>query len=190
MIATPYMRYDPHMLSAILWVNTLHRSGRSIRFTFSYCFADTLCLNTTASTQYYGVANATSSLQIYVHASDGATLRLEPVDFVWNSAKIKDRAGDYRNGQKGAIVELFGWPHVDVEQECSFLASAGYLGVKLFPIQEQVPTKYMLSNDAGMYVIYIYMCVCVFGGVVLKMSMDADLLRGACTDIQIHFFSL
>ena len=28
----------------------------------------------------------------------------------------------YENGQKGGIVELFGWPHNDVKEECAYLA--------------------------------------------------------------------
>lgn len=38
-----------------------------------------------------------------------------------------DKNGDsaYRSGQKGSIVEFFGWPHADIEQECAFLADAG-----------------------------------------------------------------
>ena len=31
----------------------------------------------------------------------------------------------YREGQKGAIVEFFGWPHNDIAAECQFLAEAG-----------------------------------------------------------------
>lgn len=47
-------------------------------------------------------------------------------------------SGDYRNGQKGAIVEMFMWPHDDVAAECEMLGKMGYMGVKLFPAQEQV----------------------------------------------------
>ena len=46
--------------------------------------------------------------------------------------------GDYREGQKGAIIELFMWPHTDVAKECEILGKMGYMGVKLFPAQEQV----------------------------------------------------
>jgi len=35
-------------------------------------------------------------------------------------------------------VELFGWPYEDIEQECDFLAKAGYMGVKVFPPQESL----------------------------------------------------
>ena len=55
--------------------------------------------------------------------------------------------GDYRKGQKGAIVEFFGWPHAAVEQECAFLAQAGYLGAKLFPPQEQVMSTQPFQNN-------------------------------------------
>ncbi|POM71068.1 Alpha-glucosidase, partial [Phytophthora palmivora] len=46
-----------------------------------------------------------------------------------------------KGGQKGAIVDLFGWPYDDIAQECSdFLGKAGYMGVKINPPQESVLT--------------------------------------------------
>jgi alpha-amylase len=80
----------------------------------------------------------TGPLTISVKGSDGTKIDLDPVDFRWNAPEIAAREGDYRGGQKGAIVELFGWPHADVEQECKDLAAMGYLGVKVFPVMEQV----------------------------------------------------
>lgn len=59
---------------------------------------------------------------------------------------LRRQTGDYRNGQKGAIVEFFGWPHKAVAQECAFLAKAGYLGAKLFPPQEQVMSTQPFQN--------------------------------------------
>ena len=41
---------------------------------------------------------------------------------------------------------MFGWPHEAVAQECPFLAKAGYLGVKLFPPQEQVMSNEPYQN--------------------------------------------
>jgi alpha-amylase len=38
-----------------------------------------------------------------------------------------------KGGQKGGIVEMFGWPYADVAQECEFLGKAGWMGVKVFP---------------------------------------------------------
>ena len=43
------------------------------------------------------------------------------------------------NGQRGAIVDLFGWPYKDIEEECKdFLGKAGYIGVKINPPQKSV----------------------------------------------------
>jgi hypothetical protein len=50
-----------------------------------------------------------------------ATLVMEPVHFVWNNVPLPASIG----GQKGAIVELFGWPYADVAAECQFLGKAG-----------------------------------------------------------------
>lgn len=77
-------------------------------------------------------------LTVEVKGSDGSSVTIDPVDFRWNAPTIKHREGDHRGGQKGAIVEMFGWPHADVEQECKDLAAMGYMGVKVFPIHEQV----------------------------------------------------
>ena len=41
---------------------------------------------------------------------------------------------------------MFGWPHADVEQECAFLAEHGYMGVKVYPSQEQVMSSQPFDN--------------------------------------------
>ena len=65
----------------------------------------------------------------------------EPNSFVWMNAPI-EQPDNYKGGQKGAIVELFGWPYADVEKECGMLAQAGYMGVKVFP-----PQEHLFSNE-------------------------------------------
>jgi alpha-amylase len=85
-------------------------------------------------------------LTVVVKGSDGSSVQLDDVDFRWNAAAIKHREGDYRGGQKGAIVEMFGWPHADIEQECATLSSMGYLGVKVFPVHEQVMSTEPFNN--------------------------------------------
>ena len=85
-------------------------------------------------------------VQITVNASDGTSIALEPVDFVWNAPEIVRAGGDFRNGQKGAIVEMFGWPDDAIAKECDFLSQAGYLGVKLFPHQEQLMSSEPFQN--------------------------------------------
>lgn len=80
-----------------------------------------------------------------------STISLDPIDLVWDAPAVTIPAanakGDYRSGQKGAIVELFMWPHTDVAKECAFLAKAGYSGVKLFPAQEQVMSLEPFNSD-------------------------------------------
>ena len=71
-------------------------------------------------------------------ASDDTQLVIPAMTLLWNAQKLDARQGDFRSGQKGAIAEMFGWPHKDVEKECEILSKAGYLGVKLFPIHEQL----------------------------------------------------
>ncbi|KAH0795927.1 Alpha amylase, catalytic domain containing protein [Histomonas meleagridis] len=86
-------------------------------------------------------------LKVKVVAATGETLELDEIDFIWNVEPLKERNGDYRNGQKGAIVEMFGWPDDDIAEECKVIAEAGYLGVKLFPHQEQVMSTQPMENE-------------------------------------------
>ncbi|EAX85812.1 Alpha amylase, catalytic domain containing protein [Trichomonas vaginalis G3] len=106
-----------------------------------------------------GVAQKTNSktfdssfnklLKVKVVAATGESLILDDIDFVRNVAPLGQRSNDqrYRNGQKGAIIELFGWPDADIEQECKFIADAGYLGVKVFPHQEQVMSSQTFEKE-------------------------------------------
>lgn len=101
------------------------------------------------STHVFTNQDTKSSVSVRVEDSDGASIELDPIDFVWNAPSVTplDSSGDYRNGQKGAIVEFFMWPHEDVEKECALLAKFGYMGAKLFPAQEQVMSYETFSND-------------------------------------------
>ncbi|MBP5469931.1 MAG: hypothetical protein J6Z11_11890 [Candidatus Riflebacteria bacterium] len=69
-------------------------------------------------------------------------LELEKEYLLWDNIEIIQNETIYQNGQKGSIVELFGWPYEDIYEECDFLKVAGYLGVKISP-----PNEYILSND-------------------------------------------
>ena len=82
-----------------------------------------------------------------VTGSDGTELDIAAVTLIWNAQPLKQRGGDYRNGQKGAVPEMFGWTHKDVMEECELMAKAGYLGVKLFPIHEQVMSFQPFENS-------------------------------------------
>lgn len=85
-----------------------------------------------------------------MRGSDGTRITLDPIDLRWNAPAVhpqQEAQGDYRDGQKGSVVELFMWPHTEVAQECAMLAKLGYLGVKLFPAQEQLMSFETFSND-------------------------------------------
>ncbi|KAH0788264.1 Alpha amylase, catalytic domain containing protein [Histomonas meleagridis] len=89
----------------------------------------------------------TGLLHVKFVAATGETVELDEIDFIWNVKPLKERTGDYRNGQKGAIVEMFGWPDDDIAEECKVIAEASYLGVKLFPHQEQVMYTQPMENE-------------------------------------------
>ena len=76
-------------------------------------------------------------LKIVVKAKTGEKLELEDVDFIWNSGPIRPGRYDTK-GQKGAIIEMFGWKDTEIEKECEFIGLQGYLGVKVFPHHEQI----------------------------------------------------
>jgi alpha-amylase len=63
---------------------------------------------------------------------------LDPINFIWQIAPLTAAQSTFQTGQKGGIVELFGWPWVDIGKECAFLGKAGYMGVKIWPPNEHV----------------------------------------------------
>ena len=81
------------------------------------------------------------ALSLEVKATDSTgtefTITLEALNFLWQGAAI-NQEGAYMKGQKGAVVEMFGWPHEDVKQECESLAKQGWMGVKVYPVSESV----------------------------------------------------
>lgn len=70
------------------------------------------------SNVYRAAKGANTLLNIIVYATkDGnhlAKLVLDPLDFIWNHPQVQ-QSSVFKNGQKGAIVELFGWPYTDIE---------------------------------------------------------------------------
>jgi alpha-amylase len=69
------------------------------------------------------------SVKVWAPSLKNSTLNLDPLYFVWQNQAVE--APHTQQGQKGAIVELFGWPYKDVAKECeTFLGKAGYMGVK------------------------------------------------------------
>ena len=74
-----------------------------------------------------------------------AKLELEDEYFMWDNPPV-NQSPEYENGQKGAIVELFGWPYDDIAEECEFIGNAGYMAVKVFPCQEAILTFDTVEN--------------------------------------------
>ena len=74
-----------------------------------------------------------------------AKLVLEDEYFMWDNPTV-NQGSQYENGQKGAIVELFGWPFDDIAEECEFLGKAGYMAVKVFPASESILTFDTVEN--------------------------------------------
>ena len=68
-----------------------------------------------------------------------AKLELEEVYFMWDNPTV-NQGSQYEKGQKGAIVELFGWPYDDIAEECEFIGNEGYMAVKVFPASEHILT--------------------------------------------------
>jgi alpha-amylase len=83
----------------------------------------------------------TDALTLSVRGTDDDgkqwNITVEQHNFLWQNEPV-NQSDHYKNGQKGAIVELFGWPYADIKEECAFLAQSGYMGVKVFPPQESV----------------------------------------------------
>eukprot|EP00948_MAST-09A_sp_MAST-9A-sp1_P000980 g980.t1 len=133
---------DSSYTEAIVTVHALHKTADA---KLSYIFGDGVKPQTSPS-KAFSVSYA-ETLLITVLADDGTKIQLEPIDFRWNAGDIKVAAkGDFRGGQKGAIVEMFGWPDEDITKECDFLAKNGYLGVKLYPHQESVLSSEPFNN--------------------------------------------
>jgi hypothetical protein len=138
---TDIIYIDTNHRSADVCLEIKHRQLSSVTFTYFFdgIAQTTKCKRFTNS--YTGILVAT------VAGSDGSTLELPEIDFLWNAKPLTNRLGDYRRGQKGAVAELFGWPHKDVKDECEFLGKAGYLGVKLFPVHEQLMSTQPFENS-------------------------------------------
>lgn len=74
------------------------------------------------------------------------SLELEEEYFMWDNPEINSLPV-YENGQKGGIVELFGWPYEDIILECEFLSQAGYMGLKIYSPNEHVQTFITIEDE-------------------------------------------
>jgi alpha-amylase len=52
-------------------------------------------------------------VEAYEEGDKMAELKIDDVDFTWNHPTV-NQPGNFKNGQKGAIIEMFGWPYDDI----------------------------------------------------------------------------
>lgn len=86
--------------------------------------------------KYKDGMNVSAKLVDYLGHTLGK-IDLDPVNFIWNVEQMED-PHSYENGQKGSIVEFFGWPFNDIKKECKFISRAGYMGVRTSPPSENI----------------------------------------------------
>lgn len=138
-----HLSYDSSRAKVTAEIIAEHRDGEALSYVF-----DGIKQNESVKT--FTKATGTGPVSVSIVGADGAEIELDPIDFVWNAPEVhpvEEATGDYRGGQKGAIVEFFMWPHEDVAKECEMLASMGYMGAKLFPAQEQIMSQEPFSGD-------------------------------------------
>lgn len=112
-------------------VNAVSRTGETLAYSFEGA-------TSTASNTYQVNSGFVGALAIVISTLGGKTLTLDPINFIFQNTALTAAQSTFSNGQKGGIVELFGWPYNDIAQECSFLGKAGYMGVKVWPPNEHV----------------------------------------------------
>lgn len=131
-------KYSADRKSATLTFNTkVNANALPANAEVTYTFGDT-----TQSSNTFQIDSSKSypdGMKVSAQIEGIATLELEKVYFLWDNPAV-NTPSNYENGQKGAIVEFFGWPHKDIEEECDFLSTAGYMAAKVFPPNEAIYT--------------------------------------------------
>lgn len=139
-----HIEYDKTMKSAVVTIIAEHRDGVKLTYGFDgkYQSSNTITVSSTKDQK---------PISVSIKGADDSVIELDPIDLAWNAPPITinslNTKGDYRDGQKGAIVELFMWPHTDVAKECEIIGKMGYMGVKLFPAMEQVMSWETFDGD-------------------------------------------
>ena len=129
LVGYPQLKYNEERNQCVVTVFT--KTAIDLNLTYVFNGEEQTSNSKTFSSTFKNI------LKIQVKAQTGEVLNLEDVDFIWNSQPLKTPKFD-THGQKGAIVEMYGWKDVDIEKECEFIGQQGYMGVKVFPHHEQV----------------------------------------------------
>lgn len=111
------IQYNEARDSAVVTVNAASKTGATLTYDFG---------GKTQSSPIFEVTSALKkSLAITVTSDSDKKLVLEPLNFFWQHESLAAAQSTFTDGQKGGIVELFGWPYSDVAKECEFLGKAG-----------------------------------------------------------------
>ena len=113
------IQYNAARTEAVVTVNAASKTGEALAYNFG---------GTVQSSPVFRVSPATTgsgTLTVAVTSASGKKLVLEPLNFIWQNLALSAAQSDFSDGQKGAIVELFGWPYNDIAKECAFLGRAG-----------------------------------------------------------------
>ncbi|KAH8144873.1 uncharacterized protein LAJ45_11143 [Morchella importuna] len=193
------IQYNSGRTAAVVVVNAASRTGETLTYNFGG--------NSQSSNSFQVSSSLTSTLAITVTSASGKKLVLEPLNFIWQNAALTAALSTFSNGQKGGIVELFGWPYNDIASECSFLGKAGYMGVKIWPPTEHVwgsnyyetdnqfrpwyfvyqPVSYRLHSRMGTRAeLRAMIQACRTAGVRVYADAVANHMVGQGTDMQNH----
>ncbi|KAH3746185.1 alpha amylase domain protein [Pelomyxa schiedti] len=140
MTAYPRVTYNAARTQATVQIITNHVDST---VTYTYSFDGVM---QSSNTKVYSTPNDQGPVAVIVYASDGAKLHVQDVDFVWDAPTVSRTDGDFRGGQKGAIVEMFGWPDAEIQAECEAIAKMGWAGIKVYPHQEQIMSLQPYDN--------------------------------------------
>ena len=116
LVGYPQLRYNEDQTQCTVIVYT--KTAEDLELTYVFNGTEQESSSRTFDVSFRNV------LKIVVKAKTGERLELEDVDFIWNSQALKTPKFDTK-GQKGAIVEMYGWKDTDIEKECKFIGEQG-----------------------------------------------------------------
>ena len=148
LVGYPQLKYSLDRKSCqikIITEHNPHTSGSKLLYTFGTKEQESNSLTVTSSNSY------PDGMPLSVKLLDNsnrevAKLQFDNVYFLWDNPIVAQNE-KYEEGQKGVIVELFGWPYEDITEECVFLGIAGYLGIKVYPPHESLLSYENVEND-------------------------------------------
>lgn len=116
------IQYNPARTDAVVVVNAASRTGESLGYSFG---GGSQTSSSSSNNTFQVPSSFAGSLAITITSASGKTLVLDPLNFIWQNSPLVGAQSGFDDGQKGGIVELFGWPYNDVALECTFLGRAG-----------------------------------------------------------------